>query len=169
MFLQYAVDPLPDTQLEFFGFDMDVRGIDLDRVGKHGLDEFNDRRIRRVRVDREFSDIDLAVAKLPFDFCRQRIDLFLAAIHAVDRAQQVGLVDECYAHWFFQQPAQLVIGVYVAGIGHADQQPFVVRLQHQRPMSARLRLFEQQDRFLTQIRIAEIDKIDMHVLGETAV
>ena len=81
-------------------------------------------------------DVDLAFAEIPFYFCGQRVDLVPAAVHAVDRVQQIGLIDEREAHRPFEQTAQLVVGVYIGGIGHADQQALRVRLQHQRPMPA---------------------------------
>ena len=68
---------------------MDIRGIDLDRILEHGLDEFNDRCFCRVRVDRKLIDIDPAFAQLQFYFCRQRVDLIRATIHDVDRTQKI--------------------------------------------------------------------------------
>ena len=141
----------------------------LDRILKHGLYEFYDRRFSRALVGREIIDIDPAFAELLFYFFRQCVDLFLAAVHAVDRVQQIGLINERESHRSFQQTAQGVVGVYVGGIGHADQQSFVVRLQHERPIAARLDLFEQEDRVRIQLRQAEIDIIDAQVPGQEPV
>ncbi len=81
---------------------MDIGCVDLDSVGEHRLDQLDDRRIGRVDAFREFVDVDLAVAEFPLYLGGKRVDLFLAAVLGVDRADQVGFADQRYLDGFSQ-------------------------------------------------------------------
>ena len=128
LLLQYAVNTLSHAQGFLVGFDMDIGGLDLYGIAEHRAQQFQNRRFFRVVVGRQLLEIDPVLAEFFFNLGRQGLDLVGAAVDDVNRAQQLGFVDERELDLLVELHAKFVVGEQVGGIRHADEQAVAVIL-----------------------------------------
>ena len=163
LFLQHAVDPQADAQLLFARLDVDVRGARLHGVVEHGLQQLDDGGIGRAFLGGELLDVDIVLAQVVAHRLGERGDLVGLAVHRIEGLEQLALAHERQADRLLEPGLELVIGVQVRGIGHADQEAAGVLEQHDGAVAARQRLGQQAHRLLVDARLLQIDDGDLQV------
>jgi hypothetical protein len=177
LFLQHAVDALPDAQARFAGLDMNIGSADLDGVDEHGLQKPQHGRIGGAVIGGQLLQIDIALAQIVAHFLHQRGDLVGAPVDDIEHAQQLAFADDRDAQRLFQPLREFVIGKQIRRIRHADQQAAFIGLQHQRPKASRERLGQLShdlriERHLAQVHIRQLqmtrERLMQRVLAEHA-
>jgi hypothetical protein len=106
---------------------------------------------------------------ISFKRSASELAIFLGtAVGAVDRGQQLRLVDHCQFNTAFQDARDFIVGEQVGRVGHADQQRQRAIFQHDGAETARLRFWQEPHRGRIGVEELEIDVGDVELLGDGA-
>ena len=169
LLLQDAIDPEPDAQLLIAGLDVNVRGARLHGVIEHGLQELDDGCVGRTLLGGKLLDVDVVRPQIVAHRFRERSDLVGLAIDRIEGLEQIGLAHQREPDRLLELGLQLVVGVQVGRVGHADQQASRILEQHDGAIAPRERLGEQAHRFLIDARLLQVDERHLQVLRQELV
>ena len=127
---QHAVDAVADAQEAAFGFEVDVGGVALDRVGEDRVDQAHHRLAVFVARRLQAAEVDLA----GLDLVQDAVDRQLVTIGQVDRPADFGFAGEqgVDLERTVDQGAHLVEGDDVVGVGDGDREPQVCGVEVER-------------------------------------
>src|SRR5690606_19929380 len=131
LLVEHPVDAQAQAQHLVVRLDVDVRGLHLHRVLEQRLQQAHHRGILVVLA--EAAEVEVGFLQALVQLAGQRGDLAAAPVDAVQGGQQVGLQHHRRMHAPAQQALDLVQGVEVERIGHAQQHALVLARQHDDP------------------------------------
>lgn len=120
----------------------------------------------QVGIVRQFSQVEVAVTELTFQFNRYGFDLSGIAIHRVERCQQFCFADDGGLDGFFQSLFDFIYGHQVQRVGHGQQESVGIIRQQQAAKAASDGFFQAEHDVVVQLKLAQLDKRNLQMFGQ---
>jgi len=143
---------------------MDIGRVHLGRILKHGLQQFDDRRILRAGLDLDLAKVH-GLAHVRAQFARQIGDLLGAPVNAVYGLDHLVLIDEDQFDVALEHAHDLVKSEQIGGIGHRHQVGVALVLKQQRAKPPCLRLGQHARHLQVDVVVREVEVGNFELLG----
>ncbi|MCY1413758.1 hypothetical protein D9M71_291950 [compost metagenome] len=155
LLVEHAVDALAQAQDLLVRLDVDVRGLHLHSVLEQHLQQAHHRGV--AVVEAEAAEVEVALLQALVELAGQLGDLVGAPVEAVEVVEQLALAHHRRLERLAQQAAQLVEGVEIERIAHADQQAVALLDQQDGAEAPRQRLGQALHQCLVELELAQVD------------
>ncbi|MNM87217.1 hypothetical protein D3C81_993920 [compost metagenome] len=155
LLVEHAVDALAQAQDLLVRLDVDVRGLHLHRILEQHLQQAHHRGVAVVQA--EAAEVEVAVFQALVKLAGQLGDLAGAPVEAVEVVEQLALAHHRRLERLAQQAAQLVEGVEIEWIAHADQQAVALLDQQDGAETPRQCLGQALDQRRVELELAQVD------------
>src|SRR5450759_1254428 len=163
--LQHAIDAEANLQQTLLRLDMDVGRVHLGRILEHGLQQFDDRRILRARLNIERTEIH-GLAHVRTQFACEIGDLLGAPVDPVYGLEHLVFVDQDELDVALQRTRDFVICEQVGGIAHRHQVRVALVLHQQGAKTPCQQLGQHARHLKVDVVVLEVEVGDLELFGQ---